>query len=253
MKEDEALSRYIGESNGIDDSGAWFIAAVPRGWLIAGLCCLAPGAIAGTASTAKRGAPTRRNLTRLQRLPKANSVVCRYRRCDRSRDPDSAPFPIGRRSRESLSHTPPGRLGRTGRTEWLPKWKKSHSATAKMALRPYTLAVLLSRQGERVLLEGPSGGGKSTFASLLSGMRKPDSGLVLISGLDGYTVGIPAMAETSGCVSAVPRQPHPDGNACFQSVDGKKLAAYSQRCGGSAGCLSRIGTGRICSSACLAV
>ncbi len=51
-KEDEALSRYLGKSNEIDNSGAWLIAAVPRGWLIAGLCCLAPGAIAGTASTA---------------------------------------------------------------------------------------------------------------------------------------------------------------------------------------------------------
>ena len=40
-----------------------------------------------------------------------------------------------------------------------------------------------------MLLEGPSGGGKSTFASLLSGIRRPDSGLVLINGLDGYTVG----------------------------------------------------------------
>jgi ATP-binding cassette subfamily B protein len=45
------------------------------------------------------------------------------------------------------------------------------------------------KTGERVLLEGPSGGGKSTFASLLSGMRTPDSGLVLISGLDGHTLG----------------------------------------------------------------
>ncbi len=62
------------------------------------------------------------------------------------------------------------------------RYRKDGAAT----LHPSSLTI---KQGERVLLEGPSGGGKSTFASLLSGIRKPDSGLVLINGLDGYTVG----------------------------------------------------------------
>ena len=44
-------------------------------------------------------------------------------------------------------------------------------------------------QGDRILLEGPSGGGKSTFASLLAGLRRPDSGLLLLEGLDWHTVG----------------------------------------------------------------
>src|SRR5262249_21905883 len=42
--------------------------------------------------------------------------------------------------------------------------------------------------GERLLLEGTSGGGKSTFASLLSGMRSPHSGLLLLDGLDRNTL-----------------------------------------------------------------
>jgi ABC-type bacteriocin/lantibiotic exporter with double-glycine peptidase domain len=43
--------------------------------------------------------------------------------------------------------------------------------------------------GERVILQGPSGGGKSTLASLLAGLRTPQSGLVLLDGLDRHTVG----------------------------------------------------------------
>src|SRR5262249_14499749 len=43
--------------------------------------------------------------------------------------------------------------------------------------------------GERLLLEGTSGGGKSTFASLLTGMRLPHSGLLLLNGLDRNTLG----------------------------------------------------------------
>jgi ATP-binding cassette subfamily B protein len=43
--------------------------------------------------------------------------------------------------------------------------------------------------GERLLLEGSSGGGKSTLASLLAGSRVPDSGLLLLDGLDRQTLG----------------------------------------------------------------
>ena len=43
--------------------------------------------------------------------------------------------------------------------------------------------------GDRLLLEGPSGGGKSTLAALLSGLRPPQSGLLLLHGLDQYTIG----------------------------------------------------------------
>jgi ATP-binding cassette subfamily B protein len=44
-------------------------------------------------------------------------------------------------------------------------------------------SVVLAR-GDRTLLEGPSGGGKSTLAALLSGLRSPDTGLVRLHGLD---------------------------------------------------------------------
>ena len=59
------------------------------------------------------------------------------------------------------------------------------------------IAVLLGvtvriRPGDRLLLEGPSGGGKSTLAALLAGCRVPGSGLLLLDGLDRETVGAAA-------------------------------------------------------------
>ena len=42
--------------------------------------------------------------------------------------------------------------------------------------------------GDRLLLEGPSGGGKSTLASLLIGLHAPETGLLLLRGLDRHTV-----------------------------------------------------------------
>lgn len=42
---------------------------------------------------------------------------------------------------------------------------------------------------DRILLEGESGGGKSTLISLLTGLRQPDNGLLLLNGLDWPTMG----------------------------------------------------------------
>ena len=50
-------------------------------------------------------------------------------------------------------------------------------------------ADLKIQRGERILLEGSSGGGKSTLASLLVGLRNPTSGLLLLNGLDRHTLG----------------------------------------------------------------
>ena len=53
-------------------------------------------------------------------------------------------------------------------------------------LRGLSLAL---RSGERVLLEGPSGGGKSTLGAVVSGARRPEAGLLLLHGLDLETLG----------------------------------------------------------------
>lgn len=42
---------------------------------------------------------------------------------------------------------------------------------------------------DRILLEGPSGGGKSTLSALLTGLREPESGLLLLDGFDRGTWG----------------------------------------------------------------
>lgn len=48
---------------------------------------------------------------------------------------------------------------------------------------------LVADAGDRLLLQGRSGGGKSTLASMIAGLRTPDSGLVLVQGLDRRTLG----------------------------------------------------------------
>lgn len=43
--------------------------------------------------------------------------------------------------------------------------------------------------GARLLLEGPSGGGKTTLAAVLAGLRQPESGLLMLWGYDRATLG----------------------------------------------------------------
>lgn len=48
---------------------------------------------------------------------------------------------------------------------------------------------LTVHSGDRLLLQGGSGGGKSTLAALLAGLRLPSSGLLMLRGLDRQTLG----------------------------------------------------------------
>lgn len=55
----------------------------------------------------------------------------------------------------------------------------------RAALREVNLDVYA---GDRVLLEGPSGGGKTTLAAVLAGLRVPEAGLVFVRGLERQSV-----------------------------------------------------------------
>jgi len=57
-------------------------------------------------------------------------------------------------------------------------------------------------RGDRLLLEGPSGGGKSTLASILTSLRSPESGLLLLHGVDRPTLGTTTWRR---CIVAAPQ------------------------------------------------
>ncbi|MEO7033250.1 MAG: ABC transporter ATP-binding protein [Polyangiaceae bacterium] len=61
-----------------------------------------------------------------------------------------------------------------------------HQGSAEPVLKGCSLSVT---RGERILLQGESGSGKSTFAALLAGLREPSSGFVVAGGLDRLTLG----------------------------------------------------------------
>lgn len=62
-----------------------------------------------------------------------------------------------------------------------------YAGRGRLALNNVNLHI---NSGERVLIEGPSGGGKSTLASVLAGLNMPESGLLLLHGFDRASMGL---------------------------------------------------------------
>ncbi len=186
-REDQDIQKYIGVSKAADKAGAWLIAALPRAWLIAGLACLAPSIIsAHTAATTT--AVTLGGIllayTAFRRLTGSFAdVAAALVACKRI-----APLFQAAARQELVGDgialnsrgVSPQKLLEADRLSF--RYRKQGNP----ALQSCSLTV---RKGERILLEGPSGGGKTTFASLLSGLRQPESGLLLLNGLDRHTMG----------------------------------------------------------------
>ncbi len=195
--EDEALDRYLGHSKRSDVQDAW-IRLAPQGWAVVGLATLLPALLAnGTATTLAISiggvvlgtAAFSRMAAGLGQLGQAacawKNVAPVYRaaeRLERSPSPDVV-----------LAHTLQRPTASKGviSDEDLPLVDASdlHFGYATRAQPTLRGASLRIRRGEHILIEGPSGGGKSTLTALIAGLRKPQSGLLLVEGLDRQTLG----------------------------------------------------------------
>ncbi len=184
--EDQMLTGYIQDSIRVDRTGAWFVTAMPRGWLLVGLVSLAP-AIAIQNTSASSVAVLLGGIllaqTGLKRLTgsfvEVVGACVSWKRIAPLFEAAARKETIGA---ASISSAPPS-YSRVVEAERLVfRYRKD----GRPAVQGLSLTI---QRGDRVLLQGPSGGGKTTFASLLSGMREPSSGLLLVNGLDRQTLG----------------------------------------------------------------
>jgi ATP-binding cassette subfamily B protein len=192
--EDEELERYLQVSKNVDQSELRLIALAPRGWLIVALLGLAPAFAHGANSPEQLAIAIggiliafrafKRVATSLWQLEDAaiswKQVAPLFHAATR-REPVG--IPLLRSAREPLREPKTDGFNLVEAQDLTFRYQDRGEPVlhnCSFAIRPH----------DRILLEGHSGDGKSTLASVLIGMRAPQSGLLLLDGLDWQTLGV---------------------------------------------------------------
>jgi|HubBroStandDraft_1064217.scaffolds.fasta_scaffold41975_2 ATP-binding cassette subfamily B protein len=191
--EDEELEHYLQLSKNVDQSELRLLALAPRGWLIVALLGLAPAFAQGANSPEQLAIAIggiliafrafNRVATSLWQLEDAaiswKQVAPLFHAAAR---PEPVGIPLLRSAGEPQREPTTDGLNLVEAQDLTFRYQDR----GEPVLRKCTFAI---RPQDRILLEGHSGDGKSTLASLLIGMRTPQSGLLLLDGLDWQTLG----------------------------------------------------------------
>jgi ATP-binding cassette subfamily B protein len=183
--EDEALERYLRASKRMDEATAALTGAVPRGWLVVGLIGLAPAFMGGTSSTAGMAVAVGGMLLAYRALKRlaagtwqvAGAAVA-WERVSVLYRSATNPELLGSASVPMITDSPAFVDAR----DLVYRYHERHEPV----LRGCSLQI---RKRDRVVLEGPSGGGKSTLVSILTGLREPNAGELRMDGSDLHTLG----------------------------------------------------------------
>jgi ATP-binding cassette subfamily B protein len=201
--EDQALERYLRLSEGLDQIGMQNSAIVSRGWIIVGLTGLAVAFVASSPSPSELAIGLGGILLAAQGLGKlangAQSLVSLllawgqvgplFNAASRKRDlPDLSFVPPYQATAPADHNQPLARAQYSGNQPLLT------ARDVVFRYRPQGRPVLqdCSLQiypGDRILLEGPSGGGKTTLGAVLTGLRNPESGSLMLWGYDRKILG----------------------------------------------------------------
>jgi ATP-binding cassette subfamily B protein len=188
--EDEALDRYVTVARTMDADVARLVALVPRGWMLIGLVGLAPAFARGTASPAALAVAMGGVLLGFRALRKLAIGVASLSGASIAWRRIAPIFQAAARI-EVPKGTEPSRAGEP--TD--PARPIVDAGELVFRYRPRGEAVLRGlsvriHPGDRILVEGSSGSGKSTLGAVLAGLRDPESGLLLLHGLDKKTLGL---------------------------------------------------------------
>jgi len=190
-REDEALRRYFDRLRQADEAGGRFKAIVVRGWSGLGLGWLCVILVQSQPSASAIAISVGGILLAQQAFSTiilgSQSIVTAWLAWQEVKllFQSAQRQPAGANPRRPASHAvgvTPGTL-----LLQLQDVEFRYRAGGRAILHGAKLTI---REGDRLLLEGPSGGGKSTLAALLTGLRSPTHGTLLLGGLDQATLGL---------------------------------------------------------------
>jgi ATP-binding cassette subfamily B protein len=194
-REDRQLEHYLELSAGLDRWSTRLRVLIPRGWLLLSLLALAGPFISGRASAASLAVSLGGALFAYWTFWKMVRGVADL--CEAAASWRQVAPIFRAAARGEAGAVPEGAVLAAARpsstTSGTPVVVEAHDLVFRYGERAEPVLAgcgFTVRSGERVLLEGPSGGGKSTLASLIAGLRIPQSGLLLLQGLDRHSLGL---------------------------------------------------------------
>ena len=213
--DDAALTAYDGSTRALDRAEVWLTVLVPRVWLLAALLALAPVVLG--AGGAVVGAPLALSVGgvwlsygALRRLGMAMPMLALAREAWRQiaplvgsrADSDGAAGAAvtGRHANDLRATTASGAAGDAPPqldTPLLVVDDVSFRYPGRPSAVLHGVNVAVSA-GDCILLQGSSGGGKSTLAALMTGLRPPTTGTLRLHGRDQAAVGLGRWRGTIG-------------------------------------------------------
>jgi ATP-binding cassette, subfamily B, bacterial len=208
--EDQELERYMKLSETMDQSGMQTSAVVSRGWILVGLSGVALAFVSNQAPPQALAIGLGGVLLAAQGLGKLSAGAQSLTSLANAWQQVGPLFNAAARPRQlpALGFMPPA-SGQDGQAEVGTDLAQASAVGAngsqpllqardlQFRYRPQGRPALqdISLQiypGDRLLLEGPSGGGKSTLGAILTGLRVPESGSMLLWGFDRQLLGTEA-------------------------------------------------------------
>lgn len=188
--DDTSLQNYLIASKSLDGAGMLVTSILSSGWIVVGLIGLLPTFTRDAAISPTAIAITLGGMLLAQRafggiaggLAALSRAVIAWRQV-------SELFHTARIRRASQSYMAiAARSDSATQTRLIDAQGLSfqYSPKSDPVLKGVNLAI---NHGDRILLQGASGGGKSTLAALISGLQSSDTGLLLLNGLDRHTLG----------------------------------------------------------------
>lgn len=190
--EDILLSRYLSQTARMDRIQVLIQAVLPRGWMVMGLIGLIPVMLGAPPSPAELaislGGIMLANQALTQLVSGVQSLMTAILVWKQLRPLlQAAGRPMETTTSEGLQLAAGGLRSEVGESVMLARNLFFHYGDqGREVLQDCHVDI---RSGDRLLLEGISGGGKSTLAALFAGLRQPSSGLLLLRGYDRVTIG----------------------------------------------------------------
>jgi ATP-binding cassette subfamily B protein len=195
-EEDRAVETYLLSSARMDRANVWLTGFVPRGWLLIGLAGLAPAFLQAHTPPAALATGLGGLILGWQALRRFVTGAAQL-----------AGAAISWKQVAPLFHAaaevePGGAItaSRASNASETVLEAKDLAFRYEGRQEPVFRGIdFLVRRGDSILLEGASGGGKSTLGALVTGLRNPSSGLLLSGGLDRFTLGARAWQRRVAC------------------------------------------------------